>query len=522
MDSYADNCRHDYFNVDLVIGRKSLDTSSNNKSVVTLLHGWSMVQCNKKWVLKSRSHSEECDVKGSQHQQVEFSSSDVTNIMTTRDSSLQLTLDTCLSTNGNKALSQKHLTITPQESSQEANDRVCRGIATQVLRGQLTTSKRTSSKVVDSNKKAALVIVNPKSGVQRAQDIYRKFALPILEKQSRDFDYLVTSRANHARMYVSGFPDLTGEYDLVVIVSGDGLMHEVYQGLASRPDWSDAFRIPVTMVPGGSGNAMAKCVLHFRSKTSGTGNNDPSSSIPDPITQRNNYIQACVDCALTGTVSPMDLVRVRTGQISSEAEEETVTSSSPNEVKTVTSFMSFGMGILSDIDIESESLRMLGQIRFAIFAVIRGLFIKRYKVRVSYVRRGETAWTVDDDDEFVLVQCLTKPWMAETLLVAPQLKSFSDGVIWLILVRKNVARKSLFSWMFQQERGILTQFPHVSAIPVTAVRIEPLTSGSGNGVNGHMTVDGEVMDYGPLEAHILPGCANTLIYNNNCSKSSSK
>lgn len=41
-------------------------------------------------------------------------------------------------------------------------------------------------------------------------------------------------------------------------------------------------------------------------------------------------------------------------------------------------------------------------------------------------------------------------------------------------------------------------------IPVRAFRIEP------EGTNGHMTVDGEEVDYGPLQAEVFPSMANVM------------
>lgn len=42
-------------------------------------------------------------------------------------------------------------------------------------------------------------------------------------------------------------------------------------------------------------------------------------------------------------------------------------------------------------------------------------------------------------------------------------------------------------------------------IPVKAFRIEPA-----EGVSGHLTVDGEEVDYGPLQAEIFPSLATVM------------
>lgn len=46
------------------------------------------------------------------------------------------------------------------------------------------------------------------------------------------------------------------DQDAIVLISGDGVVHEVLNGLASRPDALKALRIPVVPIPAGSGNAL--------------------------------------------------------------------------------------------------------------------------------------------------------------------------------------------------------------------------------------------------------------------------
>ena len=52
-----------------------------------------------------------------------------------------------------------------------------------------------------------------------------------------------------------------------------------------------------------------------------------------------------------------------------------------------------------------------------------------------YTRAGQTEVTVVEDD-FALVQAVTKPWMADTLLIDPTQKTFGDGHISLVLIKK--------------------------------------------------------------------------------------
>ena len=66
---------------------------------------------------------------------------------------------------------------------------------------------------------------------------------------------------------------LPGQYDAIVTVSGDGLLHEIINGLLRRKDWntrvnssrlgSVKFRdvVAVGAIPGGTGNGMVKSLL---------------------------------------------------------------------------------------------------------------------------------------------------------------------------------------------------------------------------------------------------------------------
>ena len=48
-----------------------------------------------------------------------------------------------------------------------------------------------------------------------------------------------------------------------VTVSGDGLIHEVLNGLFDRVDWREALaRLPIGVVPGGTGNALSRTLVH--------------------------------------------------------------------------------------------------------------------------------------------------------------------------------------------------------------------------------------------------------------------
>jgi len=65
----------------------------------------------------------------------------------------------------------------------------------------------------------------------------------------------------HAREVI--YNERLSDWRGVITVGGDGLIHEVVNGLFDRPDWREALhRLPLGVIPGGSGNGLARSILH--------------------------------------------------------------------------------------------------------------------------------------------------------------------------------------------------------------------------------------------------------------------
>ena len=59
-------------------------------------------------------------------------------------------------------------------------------------------------------------------------------------------------------------------------------------------------------------------------------------------------------------------------------------------------FLSLGWGLLADIDIESERLRVLGGARFTIWAAARLLTLKTYRGKIYYLEGEKVAGAAED------------------------------------------------------------------------------------------------------------------------------
>ena len=69
----------------------------------------------------------------------------------------------------------------------------------------------------------------------------------------------MTTHGKHAQEAVAKLS--LDEYDAIVVLSGDGLVHEVLNGYASHAEPAKAFRMPISPIPTGSGNGLALNII---------------------------------------------------------------------------------------------------------------------------------------------------------------------------------------------------------------------------------------------------------------------
>lgn len=76
--------------------------------------------------------------------------------------------------------------------------------------------------------------------------------------------YLVTTETTHSGHAFEIARALPLDFDAVVTVSGDGVIHEVMNGFADHEDPLKAFSIPVAPIPAGSGNGLSLNLLGIK------------------------------------------------------------------------------------------------------------------------------------------------------------------------------------------------------------------------------------------------------------------
>ena len=318
------------------------------------------------------------------------------------------------------------------------------------------------------------IIVNPVSGKGQASRIFNRVR-PIFDRSNLTYTVNQTNSAADTKNLVKQL-DLT-KVDGLVIVGGDGTIHDAIAGLMSRRDSSRAIELPLGIIPGGTGNGLSKTLLEI------------SGESYDPLNAA--FLIA------KGKQQSFDIAAIE-----------------QNGTKYY-SFLSLAWGLISDVDIESEKLKFLGALRFDLYALILISLLRTYKGRFSFIphpdfkrdrdpqpkhrynRRGE--WQVIED-EFIFVWAMNTPWAAHDMNVTPYAQ-LNDGAMDVLIMRKGTPRWEILQALLRCGKGEHLDLPHMEYYKVRAFRLEPLTD------KGILVVDGEPVDYSPIDLKVISNLA---------------
>lgn len=120
-------------------------------------------------------------------------------------------------------------------------------------------------------------------------------------------------------------------------------------------------------------------------------------------------------------------------------------------------------------------------------------------------RQLPSDWVVVQEEDFVLMLAMYQSHLAEDLMAAPGATS-DDGVIHLFYVKAGISRAALLKLFLAMEKGahLTANCQHLVYTKVRALRLEP------HSPKGVITVDGEVVEYGPLQAEVHRGLARLI------------
>ena len=375
--------------------------------------------------------------------------------------------------------------------------------------------------------KPFIVYINPNSGSGKARTLFLERIKPIWAEASIPYAVILTKYANHAFEHVKelNLSEIRG----IFVVSGDGLVYEVINGLMSREDWREAIKTPIGQLPGGSGNALSASICYL-AKEAYIGLN------LENFAMHMGFLTSKYD------ILPMDLVAV---DISApKNQRDTVVSNR------VYSFLGIEWAIVADVDYESEKYRYLGGLRFTVGALARILNLRTYRGCLSFLpsagsytpknnnfnmirnpKNDEQSslnsnktvtntsqprtkyltplntpvpedWVVIDD-RFVLVLVVHKPLIAKDFIAWADCKLENNEML-LIFIKAGISKMQLMKIFLDSETGAYLTHDLVESVRVKAFRIEPHEE------NSYMMVDGENVPYGPIQGEILEPMLNCI------------
>ncbi|XP_066307116.1 sphingosine kinase 2-like [Miscanthus floridulus] len=340
--------------------------------------------------------------------------------------------------------------------------------------------------------KRLFVFVNPFGGKKCAKKIYDTEIKPLFEAAGVNITLQETEYQGHSREVASSL-DLA-EYDGVVCVSGDGVLVEVVNGILQRTDWEEAIKMPIGVIPAGTGNGMAKSLLHAASEKYSVSN--------------------AVFAIIKGHKQSLDVCTILQGD---------------------TKFFSVLLmtwGLVADIDIESEKYRWMGSARFDFYAVVRIMNLRKYCGSIQFVPApgyeayGEPIKQVKNsivesveqngkshrscypgpsvefqasdwrfiDGPFISVWVNNVPWAAEDIMAAPEAK-FSDGYMDAVILR-DCPKADLLALLLNMSDGSYVKSPYVTYLKVRSFKLSPGQLVENPKRGGIIDVDGEVIARG--------------------------
>ncbi|XP_068668783.1 sphingosine kinase 1-like isoform X1 [Aristolochia californica] len=346
--------------------------------------------------------------------------------------------------------------------------------------------------------KRLFVVVNPFGGRKSALKIFHNDVHPLLVAADVQFTLQETQYQLHAKSLAHSL-DLS-KYDGIVCVSGDGVLVEVVNGFLQREDWAAAIKMPLGVIPAGTGNGMAKSLL------------DSANDCCSPAN--------AVMTVIRGHRRSLDVATVL------------------QQGKRFFSVLMLSWGLIADIDIESERYRWMGSSRLDFYCIVRILWLRKYQGHIFFVpapgyeafgeplnQSGEACNTLDMwqqnqeananvqqsgyqgllsrfeksewrtiEGPFISVWLHNVPWGSEDTRAAPEAK-FSDGFLDLI-VMQNCPKSSLLGLMTKLKDGSHVKSPFVKYLKVKALQLEPGNRTGEKSKGGIIDSDGEVLARG--------------------------
>ena len=279
-------------------------------------------------------------------------------------------------------------------------------------------------------------------------------------------------------------------------ISGDGVFHEMINGVISRPDYQSISNLPLGAIGAGSANAIGK-------------NTD----------------------SLDTSVAMLSILKLNTlkTDIFCYIQDETISYSHLNIL----------WAFIADIDIESEKWRSIGDTRFILAALQRLVKFRNYDgklfllepnkcaqheiepkqrcgattLQCRYIKPGSNHyqnWPLQIESKFQYFVSSNMPWISADFQSSPD-TTIDDGLLDIQFGRK-LSRTSVLPVVLDQSTGAHIDLPFIERFKVKAFVLEPRGYDSkANFDELILDVSGERIPYTPIQVEILEKGINLIV-----------
>ena len=285
------------------------------------------------------------------------------------------------------------------------------------------------------------LILNPHGGQKKGPKLLKKI-LPVLEDANLDLTIIETTFAGHTNELAHQL-DFDG-YKGMVVIGGDGTMHEVVNGMLTRPDKK---QLPIGLIPGGTGNSF----MH-------------DLELMNPMD--------AAKAIIGGNTRKIDVAEVKVNHVIKYA------------------FNIIGWGLVTDVGNKAEKWRWLGEARYTLLSVLEVL---KYKPRAATL-------ILDKDkiiDNFIFIIACNTMYTGKGMKMAPKSK-LDDGLIDIVVVRHGPSRIKLLTMLPKVYGGTHINSPILEYYQVSEFSLIPKQ-------DEILNIDGEVLGTTPIHVNMIPG-----------------
>ncbi len=282
--------------------------------------------------------------------------------------------------------------------------------------------------------------LNPHGGQKKGPKLLKQI-LPILEAANLDLTIIETTFAGHANELAHQL-NFDG-YEGMIVIGGDGTMHEVVNGMLTRPDKK---QLPIGLIPGGTGNSF----MH-------------DLELMNPID--------AAKAIISGNTRKIDVAEVNINHVIKYA------------------FNIIGWGLVTDVGNKAEKWRWLGEARYTLLSVFEVL---KYKPRSATL-------ILDNDkiiDNFTFIIGCNTMYTGKGMKMAPKAR-LDDGLMDIVVVRHGPSRLKLLTMLPQVYDGTHINSPILEYYQVSEFSLIPER-------DEILNIDGEVLGTTPIHVKMMP------------------